>query len=133
MGVYNSDTTLGDLNRLDRDNYNHIDNKLAKTYRFPNAHAAFAFVGECLQTALGKCGVPVVPMDGDIVSRVMKDLNIKVEHRNYPPEEELYMSGWFVYDNREIAAFISNPFQRISQMIDTNNDVFVRTTVKGVF
>ncbi len=132
MGVYNSDTTLGDLNRLDRDNYNHIDNKEAQTYRFPSHSAALKFVNQCIKKSLERCGVKMLPGNGEEMEKVMDAKNIRVEHRDYPPEEELYMSGWFIYDNREISAFISNPFIYKTDFA-ANQDFFVRTTVKGVF
>jgi len=133
MGIADSTTTLGDLNRLDRDNFAHIDNTACKTYAFPTYKAAVSFMGQALNKALRKCGVKVRPgMEEGRIDRMMSSKNVKVEHRAYGKDEQLYRSGLFVYDNREIAAFISNPFVREGRIIDLREQFHVRTNVKDV-
>ncbi|RLB94826.1 MAG: hypothetical protein DRH26_00055 [Deltaproteobacteria bacterium] len=134
MGIADRDTTLGDLNRLDRDNYAHIDNKDCKTYAFPSYKFAVKFMGQAFDNAMRKCGVKVrVGMASTKIDRMMKSRGVKVEHREYGQDEILYRSGIFIYDNREIAAFISNPFVREGNIIDLYEKYHVRTNVKGVF
>jgi hypothetical protein len=133
MGVYNSDNTLGDLNRLDRDNFAHIDNKDCKSYAFTTYEAAVKFMGQATDKAMRRCGVKVRPgMDGARIDRMMKSRGVKVEHREYGPDEVLYRSGIFIYDNREIAAFVSNPYVREGKIIDLHEKFIVRTNVPGV-
>lgn len=134
MGIADRDTTLGDLNRLDRDNFAHIDNKDCKTYAFPSYKSAVAFMGQAFDKAMRKCGVKVRPgMDGNRIDRMMKSRGVKVEHREYGPDEILYRSGIFIYDNREIAAFISNPHVREGKIVELYEKFVIRTNVKGVF
>jgi len=134
MGIADRDTTLGDLNRLDRDNFAHIDNKDCKTYAFPTYKAAVHFMGKALEKALRKSGVKIRDgMPSARIDRMMKSRDVKVEHRNYGKDEVLYRSGLFVYDNREIAAFVSNPFVREGNIVDLYEKFHVRTSVQGVF
>lgn len=133
MGIADRDTTLGDLNRLDRDNFAHIDNKDCKTYAFPSHESAVQFMGKAFDKAMRKCGVKIRPGMGARLDRMMRSRGVKVEHREYGPDEILYRSGIFIYDNREIAAFISNPHVREGMILDLHEKYIVRTTVKGVW
>ncbi len=133
MGIADRDTTLGDLNRLDRDNFAHIDNKDCKTHAFISYKTAVSFMGKAMDKAMRKCGVKIRPgMEGSKIDRMMRSKNVKVEHRAYGKDEELYRSGIFVYDQREIAFFISNPFVREGKIIDIHAKFHVRTNVKDV-
>ncbi len=132
MAINDRDTTLGDLNRLDRDNFAHAMKK-AKTYKTPTAKAAQLLMGQCFDRAMRKCGVKVRPgMDGSEIAQLMIKKEVKVEHRVYDPkEEDLYQTGLYIYSKKEIAGFISSPFEYQGK-IDLAPAFYVRTTVEGV-
>ncbi len=130
MAFFDNETTLGDLNRHDRDNFAHVMKRDAKLYKFTSLKQAQRFMGTCVDKALRKCGVKIKPgMDGKRISRMMTSRNVKVEHRTYDEKEELYTTGLFIYDNHEIAAFISSPLQQISN-INLIPAFYIKTTVK---
>ncbi|HEX9972307.1 MAG TPA: hypothetical protein VGD14_09570 [bacterium] len=128
--LYDKETTLGDLNSIDRDNFDHIDSKYGKIHIFQTLEQALKFVGHCVDKALKKSGVKIRPgMTAERVDRMLKSREIRVEDRDYGPEEELYLSGLFIYDKKEIVAFVSRPFYRKSEL-STLPQFYVRTTVK---
>jgi hypothetical protein len=129
--AYSSDTTLGDLNRRDRDNFDHVLKHDAKTYRFATAKDARRFMGHCFDQIMRKCGAKVRPgMDGPRIDRLMRKHSIKVEHRKYPPDEPLYQTGTYIYKNGEIAGFVSSPFRYQGQKIELLPQFFIRTTAR---
>ncbi|WP_300456643.1 hypothetical protein [Desulfobacula sp.] len=132
MAYIDKETTLGDLNRMDRDNFAHVMKRDAKTYKFQTAKAARLFMGQCVDKIMRKCGIKIRPgMDGKRISRLMASRKVKVEHRVYDEKEPLYQTGLFIYDNLEIAGFVSSPFKQESE-IDLIPAFYIRTTVKGV-
>ncbi len=140
MAINDKDTTLGDINRLDRDNFDHIMQKDGKIYRFENASEAQRFMGLCVDKALRKCGVKIKPnMDGTRISRMMTSRECQMEHRVYDDAEESeradkeggtpYQTGLYIYSRREIVAFVSSPFMHDGEIIAPG--VYIKTTVKG--
>ena len=140
MAIHDQNTTLGDINRIDRDNFDYLI-KNAKTYRFDSPKQAQLFMGRCVDKILRKCGVKIKPsMDGNRIGRMMASRAIKVEHRVYNDKEELERSqkdkdsprqtGLYIYSKKEIAAFVSSPFQHDGAIIMPG--VYIRTTVKDV-
>lgn len=129
--AYSSDTTLGDLNRRDRDNFDHVLKHEAKTYRFTYASEARKFMGKCFDLIMRKCGAKIRPgMDGPRIERLMRNHNIKVEHREYPPDEPLYQTGVYIYKNAEIAGFVSSPFKYHGKKVELLPQIFIRTTAR---
>lgn len=138
MPINSPETTLGDLNRLDRDNFDHVMKK-AKTYKFHTPGMARKFMGSCVNKAMRKCGVKIKPsMNGDRIARLMTSKNVKMEHRVYDDEEEAercknggtpYQTGLYIYDNREIAAFVSSPFEYQGEIM-VAPAYYIRTTVE---
>jgi len=128
--AYSSDTTLGDLNRRDRDNFDHIMKHDSQTYRVDSVADARKLMGHFVDKLMKKCGVKIRPgMDGNRIDRLMRKHNVRVEHREYPPDEPLYQTGVFIYKNGEIAGFVSSPFQYKGQ-IELLPQYFIRTTVR---
>jgi len=140
MAMIDHNTTLGDLNDLDRDNFDNLMRN-AKTYRFETPKEAQNFMGVCVDKALRKCGVKINPsMDGHRIGRLMTSRQAKVEHRVYDDKEEYdlcnrtgktpYQTGLYIYSRKEIAAFVSSPFRHngLVQM----PGIYVRTTVPKV-
>lgn len=141
MAINDRDTTLGDLNSLDRDNFDHVMKK-AKTYKFATPKMAQMFMGTCVDKAMRKCGVKINPsMDGNRIGRLMASKGVKTEHRVYDDKAEAercnkkggtpYQTGLYIYDNHEIAAFVSSPFKYQGKIMLTPA-FYIRTTVKGV-
>lgn len=125
--LYDSETTLGDLNRIDRDNFNHINGRHGKEYKFTTVRDAYVFMGQSLDRILRKSGVKIRPgMDATRINRMLDSREVRVEHRDYGPDEPLYMSGAFVYDHKEIAGFVSRPFYRKSERIHLLPAFYVR-------
>jgi hypothetical protein len=135
------DTTLGDINRLDRDNFDHIMKRDANTFKFATPKEAQHFMGLCVDKALRKCGIKIRPnMNGDRIARLMASRECKLEHRTYDDKEEAervdkeggtpYQTGLFVYSKNEITAYISSPFAYDGGVIMPG--VYIKTTVKGV-
>lgn len=142
MTKLHQDTTLGDMQANDRDNFSHINNQDTKTYQFPSAKAAGMFMGQAFDKAMRKLGVKIRPgMDSARIDRLMVSKGVRVEHRVYPPEEEIHVSGFYIYRlsedsdraTRELAYFVSNPFFREGTIITLRRIFFVRTNVKGVY
>ncbi len=132
MGI--NDYTLGDLAEHDRDNFAHVLKKKGKVYKFVKYNDALAFMGQCFKSIMKKVGVKIKPgIDGEKIDKTMKEKKVKVEHREYPPEEELYRTGIFIYDNREIAGYVSNPFiDPIEVKYGLLPRYYIHTTAKGV-
>jgi hypothetical protein len=129
--AYSSDTTLGDLNRRDRDNFDHVLKHDAKTYRFASVNDARKFMGHCFDLIMRKCGAKVRPgMDSNRIDRLMRKHNVKVEHREYPPDEPLYQTGMYIYKNGEIAGFVSSPFRYHGALVELLPQYFIRTTAR---
>ncbi|MGD9825829.1 hypothetical protein [Desulfobacter sp.] len=141
MSKLHQDTTLGDLAGMDRENFAHVDNKEAKTYKFPSARAAGLFMAKAYDKALRSLGVKIRPgMDAKRIDRMLVSKGVRVEHREYPPDEKTYVSGFFFYrfsedseqSTRELAYFVSNPFTSTGGNIKRLfRDFYVRTNVKG--
>jgi len=128
--LIDKETTLGDLNRIDRDNFNHIDSHHGKIYSFTTIESALKFVGHCVDTAMRKSGIKIRPgMTPERIERMCRSREVRVEERDYGPDEELYLSGLFIYDKKEISAFASRPFYRKSEL-SMIPQFYVRTTVK---
>ena len=127
-----SDKTLGDVARLDRDNFNHVNNTECKVYKFQTERSAANFIGQSMEKAFRDLGVKIRGKDGKRMDRLMKSRGVQMEQRSYAQEEQDYISGKFFYKNGEIAYFISNPFQQEST-IDLMPALYVKTNVKGVY
>ena len=126
------DTTLGDINRLDRDNFEHMKEKYGNVYKFSNADAAGMCMAKFIDKIVRKSGVKIRPgMDAKRIDRMLASKNVRIEHRVYGEEEELYRSGVFIYDNKEISGFVSNPFYQVSD-IDLLPAFYVLVIAKGV-
>ena len=129
--AYSSDTTLGDLNRRDRDNFSHVMEHGTKTYRFNSVGDARKFMGHCFDLIMKKCGVKVrAGMAAQGIDRLMRKHNVRVEHREYPPDEPLYQTGVYIYKNGEIAGFVSSPFRYQGTKIELLPQFFIRTTAR---
>ena len=132
------DTTLGDMAVTDRDNIQAI-NKESKIYKFMSAQAAHKYMCQAYDKALRTLGVKIRPgMDAVRIDRLLVSRGVRIEHREYPPDEPDYVSGFFFYKMsedseraiREIAFFVSNPFTQVSGKIQTlYRDYFIKTNV----
>lgn len=140
MSKMHQDTTLGDMAEIDQDNFAHVCGKETKTYRFPSSRAAFSFMAQAYDKALRSMGVKIRPgMDAKRIDRLLASKGVRVEHREYPPDQDLYVSGFYFYrfsedseqSTREIAFFVSNPYTRTGGRIELlHNDYFVQTNAK---
>lgn len=134
MGYNDTDLTLGDLRRLDEDNFQHLEERECREYQFDTPDKAKHFMGRCFDTAMKKCGVKVAPgMPGKMIERLMEINNVKVENRKYPEDELIYVDGIYIYKNREIAYFISVPHIPKENMIWTGQGtpyVKIKTNVR---
>ena len=140
MSKMHQDTTLGDLAELDRDNFAHVGDKETKTYRFPSVKSAWIFMFQAYDKALRAMGVKIRPgMDAKRIDRLLVSRGVRVEHREYPPEEKDYVSGFYFYrfsedseqSTREISFFVSNPYTRVGGKIKLlHKDFYVKTNVK---
>jgi len=132
MGLNDAGTTLGDLNRLDRDNFEHMKERYGTVYKFANEEEAVMCMGKFFDRIMRKSGVKIRPgMDAKRIDRMLTSKNVKVEHRVYDEEEELFRSGAFIYDNHELAGFVSNPFYQMAS-IDLLSAFYVLVIAKGV-
>ncbi len=140
MAINDSGTTLGDLNRLDRDNFDHIMKRDGQIYKFATYKQAVMFMGQCVDKVMRKCGVKIRPgMDENRINRLMKSREVKVEQRTYDIEVESkradsqggtpYQSGLYIYSRQEIAGFVSSPFQ-VQSEIDLIPAFYIKTTGK---
>jgi hypothetical protein len=141
MTKFHQDTTLGDVAEMDRGNFAHVNNTETKTYKFPTAQVAGRFMAQCYDKALRKLGVKVRPgMDAARIDRLMVSRGVRLEHREYPPDEENYVSGFYFYRvseddinaTRELAYFVSNPFRHEGRITSLHEAFYVRTNVQGV-
>ncbi len=132
MAINDKDTTLGDLNRLDRDNFEHMKERYGNMYKFTDQKEATMCMGKFLDKILRKSGVKIRPgMDEKRIDRMLASRDVRIEHRVYEDDEELYKSGVFIYDGKEIAGFVSNPFYQISD-IDLLPAFYVLVIAKGI-
>lgn len=142
MSKTHADTTLGDVAQTDRDNFSHVDGKENKTFKFSDVQAARIFMFKVYDMALKRLGIKVRPgMDANRIDRMLRSKGVFIEHREYPKDERVYKSGFFIYRiadheethraEKELAYFISNPFTK-----DTGNihllrrEFYIRTNVK---
>jgi len=108
------ETTLGDLEANDRDNYSHIK---TKTYAFTSKATALKFMGDTFDKIMGKLGIEIKPNSrAERIDKMLKKQGVKVEQRTYPPEEPLYKSGLYVYKRGDLAGFVSSPFIQESKL-----------------
>jgi len=135
-----SDTTLGDLNIHDRDNFTHLIKNKGRIFKFATQDQAIQFMSQCVDKCLRKCGVKIRPgMDAHRIDRLITSRKVKVEHREYLEESELKRAeidgdeprktGFFIYQDHEIAGYISNPFYQKTK-IDILPAYYVLTTVQ---
>jgi len=128
--TYHSDTTLGDLNQIDRDNFAHVLRDESAVYQLKTQQEARQFMGECVDECLRKCGVRIYPNMGEGQYQALLDeQKVKLEFRPYPADEPLYHTGLYIYKNHEIAGFVSSPFQYITRL-HVPTHFCIRTTVK---
>ena len=124
------ETTIGDLEINDRDNFTKNVEKDHKTYTFQSVRSARKFMGQAVDKIMNKCGVKIKRGgDARLIDRRLKAEGVKVEQRTYPPEEELYRSGLFVYKRGELIGFVSSPFRQISNL-HLQDRLYIMTTEK---
>ena len=123
-----SDTTLGDLNQNDRANFKEAVLKRQKTFAFPGVIGAREFMGDAFNNIMRRCGIKIKRGDHKAhIDKQLKKHGIRVEHRTYPPEEQLYRSGLFIYKRGEMMGFVSSPFVKVSGLY-TPPKYFIMTT-----
>ncbi len=128
--TYHSDTTLGDLNQIDRDNFAHVLKDESVIYQLKTQQEARQFMGQCVDECLRKCGVKIyASMGGSQYQAILDEAGVKIEYRPYPADEPLYQTGLYIYKNHEIAGFVSSPFQYITRL-HVPTHFCIRTTVK---
>lgn len=140
MSKLHQDTTLGDLAEIDKGNFAHVDSKESKTYKFATYSDAIKFMARAHAKALRSLGVKIKPgMNAKRIDRMLVSRGVRLEHREYPPDEKNYVTGFFFYrfsedseqSDRELAYFISNPFTSTGGKIELlHKDYYVRTNVK---
>ena len=124
------ETTIGDLEINDRDNFTKNVEKDHKTYTFESVRSARKFMGQAVDKIMNKCGVKIKRGgDARLIDQRLKAEGVKVEQRTYPPEEELYRSGLFVYKRGELIGFVSSPFRQISNL-HLQDRLYIMTTEK---
>jgi hypothetical protein len=111
------ETTIGDLEINDRDNYTHAVEKKSKIYAFPALRPAHKFMGEALDHVMTRCGVSLHPGHRKAhIDKALEKQGVKVEFRKYPPEEPMYKSGLYVYKHGDLMGFVSSPFIKKSSL-----------------
>lgn len=142
MAKTHADTTLGDVAQTDRDNFSHIDGKENRTFKFTNAQSAQRFMINVYVMALKQMGIKIRPgMDAKRIDRLLNSKGVFIEHREYPKEERVYQSGFFIYRigehedthraEKELAYFISNPHTKdTGNILMLRREFYVRTNVK---
>ena len=126
------ETTIGDLEINDRDNFTKNVEKDHKTYTFQSVRSARKFMGQAVDKIMNKCGVKIKRGgDARLIDRRLKAEGVKVEQRTYPPEEELYRSGLFIYKRGELMGFVSSPFRQISNL-HLQDRLYIMTTEKDM-
>ena len=117
---YSSDTTLGDMGKRDKDNFEHLM-KQAETKEFPSHEIAFLFQLQCMNTVLVKHGVKIHQgAKAKKIDALLKKHRMRIEHRDdiYLPVEQ---RGLYIYKGNqdqiwkenEIVAFISDPYKSV--------------------
>lgn len=124
------ETTLGDIEQNDRDNYKETVEKNHRIYRFLSVSSAQKFMGQAVDKILKRCGVTVQPgTRGKIIEHRMKKNGVEVEHRKYDEDEELYRSGLFIYKHGELVGYASSPFVSCpEQKFLTPMSIYIQTT-----
>jgi len=124
------ETTLGDVEQNDRDNFKETVQKNHKVYRFPSISSAQKFMGQAVDKILKRCGVKVQSgTRGKIIDHRMKKKGVEVEHRKYDEDEELYKSWVFIYKHGELVGYVSSPFvSSLEQKFLTPTSIYIQTT-----
>ena len=109
--------------------------KNAKKYNFGNDHKkAQAFIGDCLDKTLKRCGLTISPhMKPKMASMLMKRHRVKIESRNkFKTQEDAWKNGIYVFKKNELVAFISQMFvyKPGRFKIDQNRYIAVITNAK---
>ena len=124
------ETTIGDMEINDRDNFTENVEKAHRTYLFQSVPVAQKFMGQALDRIIRKCGVVVrYGVDRYQLDKWLNKEGIKIEQRTYPPEEPLYRSGLFVYKRGELMGFVSSPFYHQSAIYQQPK-IYIMTTEK---
>lgn len=87
--------------------------KNAKKYVFGNSHKkAQAFIGDCLNKTLKRCGLTISPhMKPKMAERLMKTHGVEIESRTkFRDEKDAWKNGIYVFRHGELVAFISQMF-----------------------
>lgn len=125
-----NETTLGDIEQNDRNNFQDLD---YKTFRFPSVGSAQKFMGQAIDNIFKRCGVVVQPgTKGKKIDFQLKEKGMKVEHRKYGEDELLYKSGLFIYKKGELIGYASSPFVLESERLLTSSSVYIQTTEKSM-
>ena len=139
--MFNTNLTLGDIARLDQDNFQHLDEKEHEDFQFETLATARQFQAKCFDKTIRRLGIKIKPgMSPERIERLFKSREVRVETRIYHPDDggsEVYYDGIYIYkgdlESQEIVAFISNPFIRKKKIINLTPRFIIRTNVKGVY
>ena len=105
--------------------------KKAKDYWFSDIRKAMQFQGEMLFKKLASLNVHVKEgMHWRMVDQQKKAQGVDVENRRYQDEQDLWRSGFYVYQHGVLVAWISQIEALKKSIINIYHEYRVKSTVK---
>jgi hypothetical protein len=99
--------------------------KRFRRYKWYRPKPAFKFISHCIKSTLDRLGVKIMPgMNPKMVDRMLLTRKVKVEKRTHYEGNDVWRNGFYIMQNGELVAFISNvmKFQRSPLLLKGDPD-----------
>jgi hypothetical protein len=137
MSDYKGDQTIGEmtLDEVSENDQAMMDDAIKNSNRFAfeSPEKAVRFVGGCIGATLIHLGIPLAhKMDPKMLDTVQESRGIVIEKRQYPPDQDVWKSGIYIYKKDILAAFISEIFvpKKSGVLVNPENVWMVITNAK---